>query len=92
MPDTDSDSTVWGELRSQRDILIELRTLNREVVSVKDDHEVRIRRTEERLSPLDDHEIRIKSLEERKFPLPTVAVLVSMMALVMSVVLYVTTR
>ena len=66
---------IWAELRIQRDILIEVRTLNRENITAKDDHESRIRK-----------------LEERKFPLPTLAVLLSLASVVMSVLMFVTLR
>ena len=37
----------------------------------------------------EDHESRIRKLEERKFPLPTIAVLVSVLAVISNVVMYV---
>ncbi len=40
----------------------------------------------------DDHEQRLRKLEERKFPLPTVAVLISLAALVTTWVMYVTQK
>lgn len=74
---TDDENTgspgVWQEFRAQRDILVEMRTLLKEVIRAKDDHEARIRK-----------------LEERKFPLPTVAVLISTLSLIATVILYVT--
>ncbi|MGW6255405.1 hypothetical protein [Streptomyces sp. NPDC055085] len=39
-----------------------------------------------------DHETRIRKMEERKFPLPTVAVLISLAAVVVTVLQYVTQK
>lgn len=55
--------SVWGELRAQRDLLIEMKT---------------------KLDAIPDHELRIRKLEERKFPLPTIAVLVSIGAVIVT--------
>lgn len=44
---------------------------------------------QERNKDYDDHESRIRTLEARKFPLPTIAVLISLAALIVTVVLYV---
>lgn len=44
----EQQGSIWRELRSQRDILIELRTL----VSSVPDHENRLRKLEERRFPL----------------------------------------
>lgn len=52
LPDDDETRGIWAELRVQRDILIELRTLIREYTEKADDHETRIRRLEERKFPL----------------------------------------
>lgn len=43
-----------------------------------------------KLEKVEDHELRLRRLEERKFPLPTIAVLISFCALLLSVVIYVT--
>lgn len=66
-----NDRDVWAELRSQRDILIEMKTLLKSVTETKLDHEARLRK-----------------LEERKFPLPTVAVLISLVSVIATVVMY----
>lgn len=51
LEDTGSNA-LWAELRSQRDILIEMRTLLKQNTQTKDDHESRLRKLEERKFPL----------------------------------------
>lgn len=48
----DDTRGIWAELRVQRDILVEMRTLVKEYVKAADDHETRIRKLEERKFPL----------------------------------------
>lgn len=45
---TGEDPSVWGELRAQRDLLIEMKTK----LELVPDHEIRIRKLEERRFPL----------------------------------------
>lgn len=47
-PDDPSSPSLWGELRAQRDLLIEMKTRFEQV----QDHELRLRRLEERKFPL----------------------------------------
>lgn len=42
-----------------------------------------------KLDAVPDHENRIRKLEERKFPLPTVAVLIALTSLMLTVLVYV---
>ena len=49
---TMEERDVWAELRSQRDLLIEMRTMLTSLTDAKNDHETRLRRLEERKFPL----------------------------------------
>lgn len=55
MGDSDDDNNrgrVWEELRSQRDLLVEMKTMLSILTAQKDDHETRLRKLEERRFPL----------------------------------------
>lgn len=71
MSHEEENARLWEEFRAQHSVLIEVRTMLKETIKNNDDHELRIRK-----------------LEERKFPLPTVAVLISVVSVITTVVLY----
>jgi hypothetical protein len=75
---------IWQELRSQRDLLIEMKVK----LEAVPDHELRIRELEEVRDLIPDHELRLRRMEERRFPLQTVAVLVAVLSVLVTVVLF----
>ena len=81
---SESDITgIWSELRSQRDLLIEMKVK----LEAVPDHEARIRELEEVRDLIPDHELRLRRMEERRFPLATVSVLVALAAVMVTIIL-----
>lgn len=66
-------TSIWGELRAQRDIMIGMKTTL----------ELHLRGYVERSN---DHETRLRALEERRFPLATIAVVVGAVDLIIMLV------
>ena len=85
MSDFTDVSGIWSELRSQRDLLIEMKVK----LEAVPDHEMRIRELEEVRDLIPDHELRLRRMEERRFPLQTVAVLIAVLSVMVTVILFV---
>lgn len=74
---------IWQELRSQRDLLIEMKVK----LEAVPDHEARLRELEEVRDLIPDHELRLRRMEERRFPLQTVSILVAFLAVLVTIFL-----